>query len=31
MEGGRPTPVATVYGLADVARESLPHVVVGNC
>ena len=31
MEGGRPTLVATVYGLADVARESLPHVVVGNC
>ena len=31
MEGGRPTPVATVYGLAEVAREVLPHVVVGNC
>ena len=31
MEGGQPTPIATVYALADVARESLPHVVVGNC
>lgn len=28
---GSPTPVATVYTLADVAREALPHVVVGNC
>lgn len=25
------TPVRTVYELADVAREQLPHVVVGNC
>ena len=28
---GAPTPVATVYALADVAREELAHVVVGNC
>lgn len=28
---GRPTPVSTVYALADVAREALPHVRVGNC
>lgn len=28
---GTPTPIATVYALADVAREALPHVVVGNC
>ena len=28
---GAPTPVATVYQLADVAREVLPHVAVGNC
>ena len=26
-----PTPVATVYALADVARECLPHVYTGNC
>lgn len=31
MEGGQPTPVATVRRLAEVAREALPHVVVGNC
>ena len=31
MEGGYPTPVRTVYELAEVAREVLPHVVVGNC
>ena len=26
-----PTPVATVYQLADVAREQLAHVYTGNC
>ena len=26
-----PTNVALVYELADVAREALPHVFVGNC
>lgn len=26
-----PTPVAQVYGLADVARRHLAHVYVGNC
>ena len=26
-----PTPVAAVYALADVAREKLQHVYVGNC
>ena len=31
MEGGMPTPVRTVYELADVAREALPHVLTGNC
>lgn len=31
MEGGLPTPVRTVYALADVAREVLPHVLTGNC
>lgn len=31
MEGGRATPVSTVYQLADVAREELADVVVGNC
>lgn len=28
---GQPTPVKVVYGLADVAREQLGRVVVGNC
>lgn len=31
MVGDMPTPVDTVYHLADVAREALAHVVVGNC
>lgn len=31
MSDARPTPVRTVYQLADVAHEELPHVVVGNC
>lgn len=31
MQDRRPTPVDTVYELADVARESLSHVYVGNC
>ena len=31
MAGGYPTPVETVYALADVAREALPHVYTGNC
>ncbi len=31
LAGERPTPVSTVYHLADVAREYLPHVFVGNC
>ena len=31
MSGGRPTPVRTVYGLADVARETLEYVYTGNC
>lgn len=26
-----PTPVSSVYGLADVARLYLPHVYTGNC
>ncbi|MGI6231194.1 MAG: AmmeMemoRadiSam system radical SAM enzyme [Tractidigestivibacter sp.] len=31
MSSGRPTPVATVRELAEVASESLEHVHVGNC
>ena len=31
MSGGRPTPVRTVYRLADVAREMLEYVYTGNC
>ena len=31
MADTQPTPVATVMRLADVAREYLPHVHVGNC
>lgn len=31
MAGAQPTPVETVMRLADVAREYLPHVHVGNC
>ena len=31
MTGASPTPVSVVYQLADVAREALPDVVVGNC
>lgn len=31
MSSASPTPVPTVYHLADVAREVLPHVHVGNC
>lgn len=31
MVNAQPTPVATVMRLADVAREYLPHVHVGNC
>lgn len=31
MSDRTPTPVATVYRLADVARERLDHVFVGNC
>lgn len=31
MTDAQPTPVATVMRLADVAREYLPHVHVGNC
>lgn len=26
-----PTPVATVYGLADIARKKLKYVYIGNC
>ena len=31
MAGAAPTPVEVVYALADVAREQLAYVVVGNC
>lgn len=31
MADAQPTPVPTVMRLADVAREYLPHVHVGNC
>ena len=31
MQDREPTPVRTVYQLANVAREHLPHVLVGNC
>ncbi|MCI1645448.1 MAG: AmmeMemoRadiSam system radical SAM enzyme [Olsenella sp.] len=31
MADAQPTPVPTVIRLADVAREYLPHVHVGNC
>lgn len=31
MQDRGPTPVARVYELADVAREHLEHVYVGNC
>ena len=31
MVNAQPTPVATVMRLADVAREYLSHVHVGNC
>ncbi len=31
MADSRPTPVATVYELADIAREKLKYVYTGNC
>ena len=31
MDDSAPTPVETVYELAEVARESLKHVYTGNC
>ncbi len=31
MADARPTPISCVMRLADVARECLPHVHVGNC
>ena len=31
MSNAHPTPVETVHRLADVAREKLSHVYVGNC
>lgn len=31
LSGWDPTPVETVYRLAGVARERLPHVYTGNC
>ena len=31
MSDARPTPVAAVHRLADVARRRLSHVLVGNC
>ena len=31
MSEGEPTPVETVYRLADVARRHLQHVFTGNC
>ena len=31
MEDAKPTPVDTVYALADIAREHLPYVFTGNC
>lgn len=31
MVGGYPTPVETVYELAEVAREKLTYVYTGNC
>ena len=31
MTDRAPTPVSTVYGLADIARENLNYVYTGNC
>ena len=31
MQDSMPTPVSTVYGLADIAREKLNYVYTGNC
>ena len=31
MKDSIPTPVSTVYGLADIAREKLNYVYTGNC
>jgi len=31
MDDSAPTPVETVYKLADVAREKLKYVYTGNC
>ena len=31
MADANPTPVATVYHLADIARRQLRHVLTGNC
>ena len=31
MSDAAPTPVETVYQLADVSRRHLRHVYVGNC
>jgi pyruvate formate lyase activating enzyme len=31
MTDRNPTPVETVYRLAEVARENLQYVYVGNC
>ena len=31
MKDSMPTPVSTVYGLADIAREKLNYVYTGNC
>lgn len=31
MKDRPPTPVETVYRLADVAREQLQYVYTGNC
>jgi pyruvate formate lyase activating enzyme len=31
MTDKSPTPVRTVYALAEAARKYLPHVYAGNC
>ena len=31
MKDSMPTPLSTVYGLADIAREKLNYVYTGNC
>lgn len=31
MSSGEPTPLVAVYTLAEIARNELEHVVVGNC